>query len=101
MLSKNFDAMANCLHEDVKLSSPLSQLAGKERVVSAAKNFGSMLQDIRIHSRFESGNQIMLAYDMLLPSPIGNLKAAVLMEFTDHLISKIELFFDATPFQEK
>jgi hypothetical protein len=43
----------------------------------------------------------MFAYDMVVPAPIGKFRAAVLMEFTESLISKIELFYDASPFQEK
>jgi hypothetical protein len=43
----------------------------------------------------------MLAYDFMFPDPIGELRAAVLMSFTDHLISKIELFYDGRPFEEK
>jgi len=31
---------------------------GKDAVVSAAKNFGGILQDIQIRSRFAAGNQI-------------------------------------------
>jgi hypothetical protein len=45
--------------------------------------------------------QIMFAYAMVVPEPIGKFGAAVLMEFTDRLISKIELCYDASPFQEK
>lgn len=101
MLEKNFDAMAVCLHPEVQLISPLATIHGKDSVVTAAKNFAQILQDIHIRSRFESGNQIMFAYDMVVPSPIGKFRAAVLMEFTNKLISKIELFYDATPFQKK
>ena len=74
---------------------------GKEPIVTAAKNFGGILQDIQIRSRFSSDNQIMFAYDMVVPAPIGKFRAAVLMEFKGRLISKIELFYDASPFQEK
>ena len=43
----------------------------------------------------------MFVYDMVVAAPIGQFRAAVRMEFTDGLISKIELFYDASPFQEK
>ena len=43
----------------------------------------------------------MFAYDMSVTAPIGTFRAAVLMEFIDRLISKIELFYDAGPFEEK
>jgi len=101
MLAKDFDKMATYLQTNVHFIGPLAEMRGKDDVVLAAKNFGNILQDIQIRSRFVSHNQIMFAYDMTLPAPIGKFRAAVLMEFTDRLISKIELFYDATPFQEK
>lgn len=101
MLAKDFDKMASYLHDNVHFIGPLAQMHGKDSVVTAAKNFGAILQDIQIRSRFSSGNQIMLAYDMVLPAPIGKFRASVRMEFTDKLISTIELFYDASPFQEK
>jgi hypothetical protein len=101
MLAKDFDKMASYLHDNVHFIGPLAEMHGKDSVVSAAKNFGGILQDIQIRSRFSSGNQIMFAYDMIVPAPIGKFRAAVLMEFTDQLISKIELFYDASPFEEK
>ncbi|MFM8453512.1 MAG: nuclear transport factor 2 family protein [Gammaproteobacteria bacterium] len=101
MLAKDFDKMAGYLHDNVHFVGPLAEMHGKDAVVLAAKNFGGILQDIQIRSRFASHDQIMLAYDMVAPKPIGKFRAAVLMEFKGRLISKIELFYDASPFQEK
>lgn len=63
----------------------------KEQIVTAAKNFGGISQDIQIRSRFAAGDQIMFAYYMVVPTPIG--KLAVLMEFTDRLITMTQLKF--------
>ncbi|MCF8463090.1 MAG: nuclear transport factor 2 family protein [Rickettsiaceae bacterium] len=101
MLARNFDKMASYLHDNVHFIGPLTEMHGKDVVVMAAKNFCEILQDIQIRSRFASGDQIMFAYDMVVPAPIGKFRAAVLMEFKNRLISKIELFYDASPFQEK
>lgn len=101
MLAKDFDKMANYLHNNVHFIGPLAEMHGKDAVVTAAKNFGGILQDIQIRSRFAAGDQIMLAYNMVVPAQIGKFRAAVLMEFKGRLISKIELFYDASPFQEK
>ena len=101
MLAKDFDKMASYLHDNVHFIGPLAEMHGKNAVVTAAKNFGGILQDIQIRSRFAAGDQIMLAYDMVVPAPIGKFRAAVLMEFKSRLISKIELFYNATPFEEK
>lgn len=101
MLAKDFDKMASFLHEEVVFIGPLAEMKGKESVVVAAKNLSQILKDIEFRSRFSSGKQIMFAYDFLFPEPIGKLRSAVLMEFTDQLISKIELFYDGRPFEKK
>lgn len=43
----------------------------------------------------------MFAYDMVVLRPIGKFRGEVFMEFTNQLISKIELFYDGRSFQEK
>lgn len=101
MLAKNFDAMAKSLHPNVHFIGPLAEMTGKDAVVEAAKNLSGLLEDIEIRAKFSSGNQIMFAYDFMFPKPIGKLRASVLMDFEDELISKIELFYDGKPFEEK
>lgn len=101
MLAKKFDVMTAYLHEHVDFISPLASMHGRDAVGSAAKNLSQILQDIHIRSKFAADNQIVLVYDFLFPAPIGVLRAAVLMEFTDKLISKIELFYDGRPFEKK
>ncbi len=101
MLKKDFDTMESYLHDNVHFVGPLAEMHGKDAVVSAAKNLSQILQDICIRSKFKSHDQIMFAYDFMFPELIGKLRAAVLMEFTDQLISKIELFYDGIPFVEK
>ena len=93
--------MANCLCENVHFLSPLAETREKDSVVLAAKNLSEILQDIQIRSRFANQNQIMFAYDFIFPHPIGKLRASVLMGFSGQCISKIELFYDGRPFEEK
>lgn len=99
MLQKNFVSMGECLHPDVHFIGPLAEMFGKSAVVEAAKNLSRILVDIEIRAKFCSKNHIMLAYDFMFSEPIGKLRAAVLMEFKNQLISKIELFFDGRPFE--
>lgn len=101
MLEKNFDAMASFLHPNVLFISPLAELTGKNAVIDAAINLSNLLDNIEIRAKFHTGNQIMLAYDFMFTKPLGKLRAAVLMEFQDLLISKIELFYDGRPFEHK
>lgn len=101
MLKKDFDTQASYLHPDVHFITPLEQMHGKEPIISAAKNLSHILKGIEIRAKFTSGNQIMFAYDFMLPDPIGKLKASALMEFKNQLIAKIELFYDGRPFKKK
>ncbi|MBP9877374.1 MAG: nuclear transport factor 2 family protein [Alphaproteobacteria bacterium] len=101
MLQKNFTAMGACLHPDVHFIGPLAELSGRDAVVEAAKRLSQMLADIHIRAKFATGDQIMLAYDFIFSGSIGKLRASVLMDFRDQQISKIELFYDARPFEDK
>jgi hypothetical protein len=67
MLAKDCDKMASYLHDNVHFIGPLAAMKGKDNVVAAAKNFGGMLHDIQIRLHFASHNQIMFAYDMVVP----------------------------------
>jgi hypothetical protein len=100
MLVKDFDKMASYLHDNIHFIGPLAEMHGKEAVVLAAKNLSQILGDIQIRSKFAHENQIMFVYDFMFPAPIGKLRAALLMEFTNQLISKIELLYDGRPFEE-
>ena len=100
MLVKDFDKMASYLHDNIHFIGPLAEMHGKEAIVLAAKNLSQILGDIQIRSKFAHENQIMFVYDFMFPAPIGKLRAALLMEFTNQLISKIELFYDGRPFEE-
>ena len=43
---------------------------------------------------------VMLTYDAEFGEPIGTCRTAVLMTFKDQLIERLELFFDARPFEK-
>ncbi len=101
MLAKDFDKMESYLHDNVHFIGPLAEMHGKESVVAAAKNFGGLLQDIQIRSRFVAGDQIMFAYDMVVPQPIGSFRAAVMMEFIEHASLKSSCFMTQAPFKKR
>jgi hypothetical protein len=43
----------------------------------------------------------MIVYDLDCQAPIGNFRVAALMDIRNGLIEKIELFYDARPFEKK
>lgn len=99
--AKDFDTIASYLGEEIYLISPLAEINGKEEVLTAAKNFGGMLKEIHIRSKFSDHDQVMLAYDMIVPEPIGKFQAAALIDFKNNKITRIELFYDARAFEVK
>jgi len=100
MRNKDLAGVARHLHPDVQFIGPMANLAGKEAVLEAAKRFTSLINGIRIHAKFGSEDQAMLTYDADLAEPIGICRTAVLMTFKDGLIARIELFYDARPFEK-
>lgn len=101
MNNKDLDEIALYLHPKVKFLGPLAQLEGKEAVLESAKGFLGIVDSVMMRTKFASGNQVMLAYDLNCVSPIGTIRVAALMTFEDNLISSIELFFDARVFYKK
>jgi ketosteroid isomerase-like protein len=100
MNDKDLSAMAQHLHADVRLVTPMEDLTGRDAVLAAAKKLLNFIQNIEVQAKFESSTQAMLAYDMRFAEPVGLCRAASLMTFKDGLISRNELFFDASPFRE-
>jgi hypothetical protein len=98
MLENDFYRMSGYLHNDILFISPFATINNKDDIIISAKNMRKTLQDISIRSKFSANNQIMFAYDFTFSEPVGILRSAVLMEFNDNLISKIELFFDSKKF---
>lgn len=85
---------AESLADRVKIISPLATKSGKVNVVEALKGFCSAVEHVSITAKFSSESQVMLAYDMLFPKPIGSLRAAGLLDIEQGLITRIELFYD-------
>ena len=100
MNDKDVASVARHLHPDIQFIGPLANLTGKEAVLEAAKRFIFFINEIRIHAKFGSEDQVMLTYDADIGAPIGICRTAVLMTFKDDLIARIELFYDARPFEK-
>ena len=56
------------------------------------------LKELRILSRFSSGNEAMFLYEAHFNEPVGTVKAASLMTIEKDKIRDIEVIFDARPF---
>lgn len=95
---KDITGVEKCLHPDVTFSAPIAKMNGKIAVLEGTKNFMTMFTSYTVRAVCESNDQVMLAYDILCPSPIGLVPTAALLTFQEQLVIKIELFYDARPF---
>lgn len=101
MAKKNIDALELYVHPDIELITPLAKHQGKEAYLAALKNFMAFFNSLTIRTQVSEGNQALVIYEVDFPAPMGKVSTASLMTFQDGLISKVELFFDASPFQPK
>ena len=101
MKAKDLPRIAQYLHPDVVFTGPLAEVKGKETLLESIKGLMSSFNTLSIRAKFGHDNQVMLAWDLDCGEPIGVLKSATLMTFQDGLISRLELFYDARPFEKK
>lgn len=98
---KNAQELSKYLHPDVQFIGPMSEMTGKDNVLDAAKNFMNMFNSVEIRHKFEAGsNSAMIVFDLICPEPIGKFRAATLMSIENSLITRMELFYDARPFEQ-
>lgn len=98
MSDKDLSGMAQNVHADVRFLGPLGEMVGKEVFIEAVGQFMSLYDKISLRAKFAAGDQVMVAYDLICPEPSGVFRVAALITFKDNLIYRIELFFDARPF---
>ncbi|MBY0501569.1 MAG: nuclear transport factor 2 family protein [Alphaproteobacteria bacterium] len=101
MAEKNLKRLGEYLHPDVQFKSPFKEILGKEVFLDVVKEFMTLFETLTIRAKCGSDNQVMLAYDVDFPAPIGKLPTAALMAFQEGLIARIELFFDTRVFDKK
>ena len=100
MGNKDTAGVAELLHSDVHLIGPLGKLAGKEAVLKAVTEFTALLKSLCVHASFGSKDQAMVNYDVDFGQPFGICRTASLITFQDNLIARLELFYDARPFEK-
>lgn len=98
---KNEERFQQYLHSNVELQGPLGVAKGKKAVFAATRNFSNGINALKVRAAFGNGNQVMVVHDSDIPGVSKAFSGAVLLEFVEGLIIKIELFYDASPFQKK
>lgn len=99
MGNRDIETVSKYLHEHVTFSGPLANTQGKDIVLGAVKGFMAFFQDLTIRHVFGDKDQVMVVYDMNFPAPIGLFRGAALLKVQDGLITSVELFYDARPFE--
>ncbi|RXH58158.1 nuclear transport factor 2 family protein [Granulicella sibirica] len=97
---KESESVATLLHHDVRLIGPLGNAEGKESVLQAVMRFAGLLKSLRVNVSFGSGDQAVVNYDVDFGEPFGVIRSLALISLKDNLIARIELFFDARPFEK-
>lgn len=98
---QQIELAAEKLTDNIKLISPLDERSGKENVLPALEGFSKAIEGVSITAKLSEGSQVMLAYDILFPEPVGKLRAAGLLTLKNGLIAEIELFYDGRRVQAK
>lgn len=101
MNNKDLSVMEKYLHSEVRLISPLADIKGKDAALNSVKHFLAVFNKLTIRAYCGNGDQVMLAYDLDCPSPLGVVRGAVLLTFQEGLIISYELFYDARPFEKR
>jgi hypothetical protein len=98
--NKDTHTVANLLHSDVRLVGPLGNAEGKELVLQAVTRFTGLLKSLRLNVSFGSQDRAMVNYDVDFGEPFGVVRSVALITVRDNLVARIELFFDARPFEK-
>lgn len=98
--SKHTQNVAILLHPDVRLIGPLGNADGKESVLQAVTRFAGLLKSLHVIVSFGSEDRAVVNYDVNFGKPFGIIRSVALISVRDNLISRIELFFDARPFEK-
>lgn len=101
MNNKDLSIIEKYLHPEVRLIGPMADITGKDAVLNSIKHFLPNFDKLTIRAQAGNGDQVMLAYYLDCPAPIGLFRGAVLLNFQEGLIIRYELFYDARPFEKK
>jgi hypothetical protein len=98
--NKDLQEIAKYLHPNVHFIGPMTETTGKEKLLQSANRMFGLLKTLEVRSKFAFGDQAIFTYDFICADPIGVCRTAELMTFKEGLIGRIELFFDARPFEK-
>lgn len=84
------------LADDLHFEGPIDRFDKADDLVRALSGFVQMVTAVRLVAEFSSGDQAMLLYDCVTPTPAGTIRTAEHFVVKDGLIREIKVVYDAT-----
>lgn len=97
---RNIVELEKYLDANILFIAPLAKVTGKQDFVETLKRFVTFFTALTIRSTFGNEHQAMVAYTLEFPGSIGKVETAALLHIENNLITKIELYYDARPFEK-
>ena len=97
---KDEAGIATFVHPQVEFVGPIAQTKGRDAFLAGAQRMFPLLKEIKIHTMFFSGDQVLFTYDFICVEPVGICRTAELITIKDGQIGRVELFFDPRPFEK-
>ena len=97
---RDAEGIAKQVHPEVQFVGPIAQTKGKEAYISGATRMFPLLKEIKVHTKFFDEDKALFTYDFVCVDPIGACRTAELITIKDGLVARVELFFDARPFEK-
>ena len=95
---KDIVSITRYSHPDIHFIAPMGESNGRDSVLEAVKRFLTVIKKIEIREKFSFNDQVMLVYDLIYGESSALCRTAVLMNFKENLITRLELFYDVRPF---
>ena len=99
MAQKNLEEVKKFLSPEVEFFGPLSSLKGREAVSESITFFMKTFKSLEIRATVAENKQAMVVYEVEFPEM--KVPSVAWLQFNDGLITRIQLFFDATAFRQK
>ena len=99
MAEKKIDDLDKFLDPHVLFVAPLAIVKGKAAFVETVKKFLKFFTSLNIRTIFGLQDQAMVVYTLDFPGSVGKVETAALLHIQNGLIIRIELFYDARPFE--
>ena len=98
-IAKDLEGIGRCLSDDVQFIGPMAEFRGRETVLQSFSKIFHVLEKQVQRGIMVEGSKALMFYDFVCAPPIGLCRTAEYDELVDGKIVRIELFYDARPFE--